>query len=80
MSLFLNCAAAETHAIQISPSQKAHFQLDFNHFHLKILPPFVRKTPDVFPVGMKPIHLNQWKTSSSGQPVRTHVHTDSPGN
>ena len=48
--------------IQISPSQKAHFQLDSNHVHLKILPAFVRKTPDVFPVSMKPIHLNQWKS------------------
>ena len=57
----LNCTSAETHAIQISPSHKANFQLDFNHFHLKIVSPFVRKTPDFFPVSMKPIHLNQWK-------------------
>ena len=34
----LNHVSAVTHTTQIFRSQKANFQLDFNHFHLKILP------------------------------------------
>ena len=62
---FLNYTSAENPRNTNFPFAKVHFQLDFNHFHLKILSPFVRKTLDVFPVSMKPIHLNQWKIQGS---------------